>query len=219
VVKLADHQATIATLTRERDEANERCLNWERMVDKINADNREIHVTLSRLEKVFNRANIEYQGDTELSLRQFFVKYQQDVATLTREVERSARDFTACRDALDGTVQQLAQAQAEREAATRRLDKIKARCPSCHNTTLFISEPGALVCSWIGCKNPVPERFIAEQQADLTRLRGLVEALDKITPKRPYAITYDNGIEILNHVQDVLLPAFKATQDAGRVQE
>lgn len=54
----------------------------------------------------------------------------------------------------------------------------------------------------------------AEYQLDA--LRKLVGALDRITPKRPMAMTYDKGVEIVNHVQDVLLPAYRATLGAGQ---
>jgi len=73
--------------------------------------------------------------------------------------------------------QRVAQLEGELDEARRKLGKIETRCPSCQNTTLFISDHGASVCSWLGCKNPVPERFIAALQADHARVLGLVRAL------------------------------------------
>ena len=60
--------------------------------------------------------------------------------------------------------------------------RIRERCPSCGNDTLFVTDSGALVCSWIGggtekgCQQPVVSEFIADLQ---TKLREAETARDK----------------------------------------
>ena len=39
------------------------------------------------------------------------------------------------------------------------------------------------------------------------RLRRLIEPLLKMTPERPNAITWENGVQIINYVQDILKAA------------
>ena len=46
-------------------------------------------------------------------------------------------------------------------------------------------------------------------QAELERVRALIDKLDKMTPKRPCAITWEKGVEILNYVQDDLLVNYR----------
>ena len=47
------------------------------------------------------------------------------------------------------------------------------------------------------------------QRAELERVRALIDKLDKMTPKRPCAITWEKGVEILNYVQDDLLVNYR----------
>lgn len=55
------------------------------------------------------------------------------------------------------------------------MSEIETRCPSCGNTTLFLSDSKALVCSWLNCKEPVPELYVKRlkgQLAECFRLTG-----------------------------------------------
>lgn len=60
-------------------------------VTKLEEENRSASLQFSRCELIFERVGIPHQGDTELSLRQFFKKYQelaQQHATLRERCER-----------------------------------------------------------------------------------------------------------------------------------
>ncbi len=50
------------------------------------------------------------------------------------------------------------------------LTTISMRCPSCGRQTLFVTDKGGLVCSFIGCPEPIVGQAIAELQF---RAKGL----------------------------------------------
>jgi len=54
---------------------------------------------------------------------------------------------------------------------------------------------------------------IEQLQAEVKELRELITGLDRIVPRKPCAITWEQGVEILNFIQDKFLP--KATSVLG----
>ena len=63
------------------------------------------------------------------------------------------------------------------------------------------------------------DNLIAELNSLRKKQKVLVELvnnLNALVPVRPNAITWEDGVEILNHVQDVFLPKAKQALEAAR---
>jgi hypothetical protein len=76
------------------------------------------------------------------------------------------------------------------------MGKIKDRCPTCGNDTLFISDGGWLTCSWLECKQPGVGRRIEQlltiekRVADIDAKLAAVVALTRMqdVPTRTNAV-------------------------------
>jgi hypothetical protein len=76
-------------------------------------------------------------------------------------------------DDASGDPDGITPAHCEREitglrAEIERLNKIATPCPSCGRTSLFIGTGGHLTCSFIGCKEPGVERYVASLRSVAT---------------------------------------------------
>ena len=47
--------------------------------------------------------------------------------------------------------------------------RIRTRCPSCGNETLFVPEHGLLTCSWIQCREPAAINDAAKRESNAYR--------------------------------------------------
>jgi len=80
---------------------------------------------------------------------------------------------------------------------TRHLDpRIRTRCPSCGNDTLFIAEGGHLTCSWLECKSPGLERYTEQAESDRAALEAKLTEVTKINRERGRILSDYRAVQV-----------------------
>lgn len=80
-----------------------------------------------------------------------------------------------------------------------KFQRIKTRCPSCGNETLFVSPTGNLTCSWLKCPEPAVEFAILKLKDALnmayTELNAWSTAINKVAAIREAKKIQDGDTE------------------------
>lgn len=141
---------------------------------------------------------------------------------LARRLEAAQRENTRLRqehkemgDDLEQCLIHRDQFSSELEEAQQQIvaqQAIKTRCPSCGNQTLFVSDNGALCCSWIPCKDPTAINNSAAHDAKVAA-RAKADALEDA-----YYITWYESEESAckRAAEKIARKAAKYRAEAGR---
>lgn len=78
--------------------------------------------------------------------------------------------------------------------------RIRTRCPSCGNETLFVPEHGLLTCSWIQCREPAAINDSSKRESNAYR-DGFEAGAKAMREKVAWRLELIPGIvEVVNYI-------------------
>jgi len=132
-----------------------------------------------------------------------------DLARMTEERDSlrltgtQANELTQRRMQVESLRQQLADQEAVIGTLKERLE-MDFGYDADGNRVVALGIPDGIACR--DATIQLQDDRISDLQAQLQAAREAAQTLDQMTPKRPNAITYEQGWKIIDHVRDVLLP-------------